>query len=177
MNYYKNPDVYSVNALKKHGAGYPLNADGSKRAVCLSGEWNFKYFPSVTLLTVNPESWDKIKVPSNWQLQGYGKPIYTNIRYPYPICSNPLKLPAIDDTDNSCGVYMRKFTLEKPEGRVHVEFAANSGAELYINGKFAGYSESSFDYQEYDVTEFVKEGENEIKIWVLRPCDPIFKKI
>ena len=168
MNYYKNPDVYSVNALKKHGAGYPLNADGSKRAVCLSGEWNFKYFPSVTLLTVNPESWDKIKVPSNWQLQGYGKPIYTNIRYPYPICSNPLKLPAIDDTDNSCGVYMRKFTLEKPEGRVHVEFAANSGAELYINGKFAGYSESSFDYQEYDVTEFVKEGENEIKIVVYR---------
>lgn len=168
MNYYNNPDVYCVNALPKHGAGYPLNADGSERKVCLSGKWNFKFFPSVMLLDVNPASWDTIDVPSNWQLKGYGKPIYTNIRYPYPICTNPLKLPAIDDTDNSCGVYMREFDLEPFTGRVHVEFAANSGAEVYVNGTFAGYSESSFDYQEYDITDLVKVGRNEIKIVVYR---------
>ena len=168
MTYYNDKNVYSVNALPKHGAGYPLRADGSAKTVCLNGEWKFKYFPSVTLLDRNPSSWDSIEVPSNWQLKGFGKPIYTNIRYPYPICTNPLKLPLIDDTDNSCGVYMREFELEKTDDRVHIEFAANSGAEVYVNGTFAGYSESSFDYQEYDITDLVKEGVNELKIVVYR---------
>ena len=168
MNYYNNPDVFAVGALPKHGAGYPLAADGGVRTQCLNGEWNFKFYPSVALLNGDPSSWDKIEVPSNWQLKGYGKPIYTNTRYPYPICTNPFKLPQIDDKDNSCGVYMRKFELGKIEGRVHLEFCANSGAEVYVNGTFAGYSESSFDYQEYDITDLVKEGENELKIIVYR---------
>lgn len=101
MNYHNNPDVFAVGALPKHGAGYPLAADGSARTVCLNGEWDFKYYPSVALMESEsePSSWDKIDVPSNWQLKGYGKPIYTNIRYPYPISTNPLKMPHIDDTD------------------------------------------------------------------------------
>ena len=170
MKYYNNPDTYAVNTLPKHGAGYPLGRDGSAKKRSLGGEWNFKFYPSVTLMDVSPAEWDKIKVPSNWQFEGYDKPIYTNIRYPYPICTNLCKMPAIDDTDNPCGVYMRKFTLtpEDREGRVHVEFAANSGAEVYVNGEFVGYSESSFDYQEYDITAFVRDGENEIKIIVYR---------
>ena len=104
MNYYNNPDVFAVGALPKHGAGYPLAADGGVRTQCLNGEWNFKFYPSVALLNGDPSSWDKIEVPSNWQLKGYGKPIYTNTRYPYPICTNPFKLPQIDDKDPSCGV-------------------------------------------------------------------------
>lgn len=168
MNYHNNPKTFAIGALPKHGAGYPLSADGAERVMCLNGEWNFKFYPSVTLLNTNPSSWDKIEVPSNWQLKGYDKPIYTNIRYPYPICTSPFKLPDIDDKDNTCGVYMRTFELEAVEGRVHLEFAANSGAEVYVNGAFAGYSESSFDYQEYDITDLVKPGVNELKIVVYR---------
>ena len=168
MNYHNNPDIFAVGALPKHGAGHPLAPDGSARTLCLNGEWNFKYYPSVALLDASPASWDKIDVPSNWQLKGYGKPIYTNIRYPHPVCTNPLKLPHIDDKDNSCGVYMREFTLGATEGRVHLEFCANSGAEVYVNDVFAGYSESSFDYQEYDITDLVKEGVNVLKIIVYR---------
>ena len=168
MNYHNNPDIFAVGALPKHGAGHPLASDGSARTLCLNGEWNFKYYPSVALLDASPASWDKIDVPSNWQLKGYGKPIYTNIRYPHPVCTNPLKLPHIDDKDNSCGVYMREFTLGATEGRVHLEFCANSGAEVYVNDVFAGYSESSFDYQEYDITDLVKEGVNVLKIIVYR---------
>ena len=168
MNYHNDPNVYAVGTLPKHGAGYPLATDGTPRTECLNGEWNFKYYPSVALMEAEPTSWDTIEVPSNWQLKGYGKPVYTNVRYPYPICTNPFKLPHIDDTDNSCGVYMKEFTLGKIEGRVHLEFAANSGAEVYVNGTFAGYSESSFDYQEYDVTDLVKEGSNTLKIIVYR---------
>ena len=170
LGYHADPDVYSIGALPKHGAGYPLSKDGKAKTRSLGGQWNFKFYPSVTLLDKAPAKWDSIKVPANWQFEGYDKPIYTNVRYPYPICTNPLKLPAIDDTDNSCGVYMRSFELSEEElkGRVHVEFAANSGAEVYVNGEFVGYSESSFDYQEYDITKFVRAGENEIKIVVYR---------
>lgn len=168
MQYHNNPDLYCVNALPKHGAGYPLGADGKPRKISLNGKWNFRFFPSVLLLDPNPDKWDSIDVPSNWQIKGFGKPIYTNIKYPYPICTNPFKLPYIDDTDNSCGVYMREVELDAPTGRVHLEFAANSGAEVYVNGTFAGYSESSFDYQEYDITDLVKAGKNEIKIIVYR---------
>ncbi len=170
MKYYNNPDVYSVNALPKHGAGYPLGKDGVAQKRSLGGEWNFKYYPTVALLDASPKTWDRIEVPSNWQLKGYDRPIYSNIRYPYPISTNPFKMPSIDEMFNSCGIYMRRFELSAEElaGRVHVEFAANSGAEVYVNGEFVGYSESSFDYQEYDITSVVKEGTNEINIIVYR---------
>lgn len=167
-NCYNNPDVYSVNTFEKHGAGFPVDEKGARKTVSLNGEWSFKYYHSVTLLNLNPQEWDTIDVPSNWQLKGYGKPIYTNVTYPYAISTNPLKLPHIEEKENSCGVYMRKFNLENTEDRVHVNFAANSGAELYVNSKFAGYSEDTFDYQEYDITDFVKQGENELKIVVYR---------
>lgn len=166
-NCFNNPDIYCVNVCKKHGAGFPKAEDGAVKTKSLNGEWNFKYYISTTLLDLNPGGWDTIPVPSNWQLQGYGKPIYTNVTYPYPISRSRFN-PHIDEKENPCGVYMRTFELEKVEGSIHINFAANSGAELYINGKFVGYSEDTFDYQEYDITSFVKAGENEVKIVVYR---------
>ncbi len=168
MNYFNNADIYQVNNLKKHGAGFPIDANGKKKTVLLNGEWDFKYFISATLLTQNPDDWDKIEVPSNWQLKGYGKPIYTNVKYPYAISTNPFKLPYINEQENSCAVYRRTFTVDSLKDRVHINFRADSGAEVYVNSKFAGYSESSFDYQEYDITDLVAEGENELKIIVYR---------
>ena len=167
-HFFNNPDVYFVNVEEKHGAGFPLSKDGKVCTSLLNGEWNFKYFASTTMLDLNPESWDKIPVPSNWQLKGFGRPIYANIRYPKPIQTGLFAKPHIDESIAPCAVYMRTFDLKKFEGSVHVNFCANSGAELYINGKFVGYSEDTFDYQEYDITPYVQEGENEIKIVVFR---------
>ncbi len=168
MNCFNNPKIYSVNTVDKYGVGFPCDIKGNKRIVSLNGEWNFKHFLSCTIMALEPKNWEKIDVPSNWQLKGYGKPIYTNINYPYPISTNPFKMPYIKEKENPCAIYMRKFNLEKIDSLVHINFAANSGAELYINGKFVGYSESSFDYQEYDITDFIFEGENEVKIIVYR---------
>lgn len=167
-NCYNDPKVYCVNVCDKHGAGFPIGKDGAPRTISLNGEWNFKYYVSMPLMSREPNDWDKIEVPSNWQLKGYGKPIYTNIRYPYAIATSPFSKPHINENENPCGVYMRKFTVDKIDSRICVNFAANSGAELYINDRFVGYSEDSFDYQEYDITEYVKIGENEIKITVYR---------
>ena len=118
------------------------------------------------MLELFPDTWDTISVPSNWQLKGYGKPIYSNIRYPHPISTKGK--PHINEDENPCGLYMRKFDVKSLAEDIHINFCANSGAELYINGSFVGYSEDSFDYQEYDITPFVKVGENEVKIVVYR---------
>ena len=168
MNCHNDVNIFSVNTLPKHGAGFPLDKDGNERVVCLNGKWRFKFFSSVLLLDYHPATWDEIDVPSNWQLKGYGKPIYTNVRYPYPIETSPFKKPHVDDKENSCGVYERDFDIDALDSLVRINFAANSGAELYVNDKFVGYSESSFDYQEYDITEFVKVGKNTVKIVVYR---------
>ncbi len=164
---FNDPDIYCVNVAKKHGAGFPVNKDGKKSIVNLNGDWDFKYYVSSTLLDINPSEWDSIPVPSNWQLHGYGKPIYTNFIYPHPISRNTNK-PHINEQENPCGVYRRYFDVEKFEGSIHINFCANSGAQLYINGSFVGYSEDTFDYQEYDITPYVKIGQNEVKIVVYR---------
>lgn len=165
-NCYNNPDVYCINVAPKHGAGFPLDENGNQKTVLLNGEWDFKYYMSASMLDINPTEWDKIEVPSNWQLKGYGKPIYSNISYPHPIATSGK--PCINADENNCGVYRRTFTVDKVEGSIRINFAANSGAELYVNGSFVGYSEDTFDYQEYDITPFVKVGENEVKIVVYR---------
>ncbi len=166
-NFFNNPDVYCLNVTKKNGAGFPIDCDGEKSIELLNGEWDFKYFASVPMMDINPREWDKIAVPSNWQLKGYGKPIYTNITYPYPISRNASK-PHINENEDPCAVYRKTFNIESIEREIHVNFCANSGAEVYVNGSFVGYSEDTFDYQEYDITPYVKKGENELKIIVYR---------
>lgn len=164
---YNDPDIYCVNVAPKHGAGFPLNKEGDKQIVSLNGDWDFKYYASATSLDLSPNEWDVIAVPSNWQLKGYGKPIYTNITYPYPISRNTKK-PHINESENECAVYRKEIEIDRFEGSLHLNFCANSGAEVYVNGSFVGYSEDSFDYQEYDITPYVKVGKNEIKIVVYR---------
>lgn len=165
--YFNDPNVYSLNVLTPHGAGFPKDLNGNDRTEILNGEWNFRYFVSATVLDKNPDAWDKISVPSNWQLKGYGKPIYSNIRYPKPI-ETGAKFPHINESENPCAVYMRTFEVKSLENDVHINFCANSAAELYINGNFVGYTEDTFDYHEFDITEFVHTGENEVKIVVYR---------
>lgn len=165
-NLYNHPDVYCVGVEKKHGAGFPLDANGVQKIQSLNGEWDFKYYASCAMLDKNPTEWDKIDVPSNWQLKGYGKPIYTNVNYPHAISMG--SKPHINEIENNCGVYRKTFEISKIDGSVHINFAANSGAELYVNGSFVGYSEDTFDYQEYDITPYIKVGQNEVKIVVYR---------
>ncbi len=162
-NYFNDPDVYEVNAVRVKGAGFPK---GKGRTECLNGEWDFKYYVSTTLLELDAGGWDKISVPSNWQIKGYGQPIYTNITYPYPISTKGK--PHIKESENPCGVYRRNFTVDSLDFDIHVNFCANSGAQLFVNGEEVGYSEDTFDYQEYDITKYVHVGENELKIVVYR---------
>ncbi|MDE6967780.1 MAG: hypothetical protein K2P12_03895, partial [Clostridia bacterium] len=84
MNYWKKLDKHNVNSIKRYAAGFPYNEKGETTAVCLDGEWDFCWVQNPKLIPLGYEKegailegFNKISVPSNWQIKGYGKPIYT----------------------------------------------------------------------------------------------------
>jgi beta-galactosidase len=113
--------------------------------------------------------WDEIEVPSDWQMKGYGYPIYTNIEYPFP-----KNAPHIPHDNNPVGSYKRTFTIDESWGekQVFVNFGGvNSAFYLWVNGKKVGYSEGSKTPAEFNITSYIREGDNSIAVEVYRWCD------
>ena len=112
--------------------------------------------------------WDEIEVPSCWEMQGYGYPIYTNIPYPFEF-----RPPSIT-RDNPTGCYVRKFTVPRSwEGdRVVLHFGGvYSGYYVWVNGTLAGYAEDSCLPSEFDVTGLLRPGENTLAVKVFKWTD------
>ncbi len=133
----------------------------------LNGKWDFCYFKNEREFTHNPASWDKIKVPSCWQTEGYDNHQYTNYNYPFPV--DP---PFVPD-DNPVGLYKREFELTKEEAKdeTYIVFdGVCSCMYLYINGEYVGYTRGSHLTAEFDITPYVKVGKNEITAKVLKWC-------
>ena len=131
----------------------------------LNGEWNFAYFERDIDVPEKIEKWDKIPVPSCWQILGYENSNYTNINYPYP-CDPPY----VPD-DNPCGVYEREFEIEKKWGRLYFVFeGVSSCAYLTINDKYVGFTQGSHLQAEFDITDYVCEGTNKVTVKVLKWC-------
>lgn len=138
----------------------------SDRALLLSGEWLFKYYPSCKYLDpASEDGFSACRVPSCWQTDGYEPPFYVNVRYPFP--AEPPFAPA----DTPVGVYKRKFNLERGNKTARLNFLGVSSAfDVYINGRFAGYSEGSRLTSEFDISEYLRGGENEITVVVYKWC-------
>lgn len=144
----------------------------SARMLPLSGQWVFSFWPAPGCIPENAAAGGPlpgeapIPVPSCWQLHGYGRPQYTNVRYPFPY--DPPFVPA----QNPCGVYRRGFSLQKKPGeRYHLVLeGADSCCYVYVNGAFAGYSQVSHSPAEYDLTGLVHSGENRLVLVVLKWC-------
>jgi beta-galactosidase len=143
----------------------------------LNGKWRFDY-------ATNPASapagfhepgydvseWDTIEVPGNWQLQGYDVPMYTNVQYPFPIDD----YPRVPEDDNPTGCYRRAFTV--PDGwsgrQVFLTFdGVDSAFHLWINGEAVGYSQDSRLPAEFNVTPYLRPGENTLAVRVYRWSD------
>jgi beta-galactosidase len=106
--------------------------------------------------------WDNIQVPGNWELQGYGIPIYTNITYPHP--KNP---PYIDHSDNPTGCYVRDFIIpDNWDGRrTYLHFESGLAAMyVWINGQYTGYSQVTKSPTEFDITPYIRKGKNTVAI-------------
>ena len=133
----------------------------------LNGEWNFKFFEHDIDVPDEITDWDRIPVPSCWQMHGYEKHHYTNINYPYPV--DP---PYVPD-ENPCGVYQTTFTIDnmwaKRETFIVFEGVC-SCVIVYVNGEYVGYSQGSHLQAEFDITNYVKEGENVLTAKVLKWC-------
>lgn len=142
----------------------------------LNGDWKFNWAANPADRPVefyqpgfDDSTWKTIPVPSNWQMHGYGTPIYTNIKYPHP--GKPPRAPR---EYNPVGSYRRTFTLPDSWSgrRTSLHFAGvNSAFYVWINGKKVGYSEGSRTPAVFDITEYLKPGENLLAAEVYRWCN------
>ena len=133
----------------------------------LNGYWNFKWVEKTTDIPKDfweedhkLEEWDKIMVPSNWQMEGFGHPKFRNIAISFE--NDP---PNVPDYYNPVGCYKRKFTIpeEWEEKEIMLRFEGiKSAAYVWVNGRQAGYNQGGFEPAEFNITPYVKKGENEI---------------
>lgn len=183
--YYQDLSVYKVNTENPR-ATFVRYDSADKVAVddyasspyykLLNGDWKFNWSAnpsSVPAGFFKPEydvsEWDELPVPANWQMHGYDYPIYTNIEYPFP--KNP---PFVPQDDNPTGAYRTNFTVPSDwDGQqVFLHFAGvNSGFYLYINGEEVGYSEGSKTAAEFNITKYLKSGDNVLAAKVIRHTD------
>ncbi|MBR9873745.1 MAG: beta-galactosidase [Vibrionaceae bacterium] len=178
---WENPQSVNIHCLKAHS---PLssyrNIDHARDDIyaqrqSLNGQWKFKLFEAPEQVNgefiatnFNDTYWDEITVPSNWQMQGYDKPIYANVKYPFEV--NPPFVPA----DNPTGCYRTTITLteEALANTQRIIFdGVNSAFHLWCNGNWVGYSQDSRLPAEFDLTPHLIAGENSLAVMVIRWSD------
>ena len=154
------------DSLQKALSG--VRADSSYYRL-LNGEWDFAWFANEAEVCdpLAVSNFGTIAVPSCWEAKGFGEPGYQNVEFPFP-----LDPPFVPD-DNPCGVYRREFKIDSTwTGRkTYVVFEGVSSAmDLYVNGKYVGYTQVSRMQAEFDISEFVCAGQNTLVCKVLKWC-------
>ena len=146
----------------------------SQKKISLNGEWDFKYVDAPELSPEGfeqsgaCEGWDKIDVPSVWQLRGYDKMHYTDVLYPFPV--NPPHVP----DENPTGIYKKTVVLDEQwmEKDTVLKFhGVDSAFDVWVNGNHVGFGKVSRLPSEFDITGFVKTGENDITVRVYKWSD------
>jgi len=183
----RNKEDGKAIILPQKNTDLALDAEaGSDMQISLNGEWSFHFSPKTDerpkdfyQVDFDVSSWDKIKVPGNWEVQGYGIPMYMN----HPFDFSPRKRPtppvvdAIPTKDNPVGSYRRTFVLpENFAGKdVFLHFGAvKSAMYVWINGEKVGYSQGSKTPAEFNVSRFLKTGQNSLSVEVYRWSDGSF---
>ena len=185
---YEDLTVLHQNTVPVHSYFIPISGAGesvrtypsreeSDRIQMLSGcKWHFRYFTDIHDLRREfyradyemDDKWQKETVPFCWQMRGYDRNQYTNIRYPFPF--DPPYVPQ----KNPCGAYLHHFSwYENPEApRVYLNFeGVDSCFYVWLNGKYVGYSQVTHHTAEFDVTELLTRGDNLLAVLVLKWCD------
>ena len=188
MRILDDPQITGLNKLPYHTSSV-MYKDAAEARCCdytassyycsLSGTWKFKYAKTIFDIpdgfeNCSGDEWDDIPVPSNWQLFGYGNPIYLANRYTFEPKELNLTPPYIDPAKNAAGIYKRKFSIPAHFAgkRVILHFGAvGAAAKVYINGKFVGYSTNSKSAADFDITEFVdRDNINDVSVLVTEYC-------
>jgi len=184
---WENPAIVEINKQAYHATlTIPSEQSARDDIVSLDGKWKFHwakdpasrpqdfYSPDFDIT-----DWDNIVVPGNWQMQGFGKPIYTNITYPFAkdlprVTSDPPDYFFSHDNRNPVGSYVTTFavTPEMTGKRLFLHFGGiKSAMYLWVNGEKVGYSQNSMSPAEFDITDLVKQGQNRLAVEVYRWSD------
>ena len=174
--YWDNLEVYRLNKVQPHDRVVPEG----KWSMSLNGRWAFRIYDTPQQATLEAARWDSIAVPGNIELQGFGVPVYVNMRNEFVVGdrqgangskSDP---PHAPHNYNPTGVYMRHFTLPSHwQGRRTIAKigAAGGGVYLYVNGREVGYSQDSKTPAEWDITRYLAAGQNTMAVKVVRWTD------
>ena len=179
--------VEQMKADAKHYAEPWQQPDETKAEyINLNGTWKFKYVEGSSSGPGSSEfqakdfddnGWDDIRVPLSWEMANYGKPVYTNVGYPFqdkaPNANVGWEKYGVTD-HNATGFYRRTITIPETwkDKRVFVHFdGVYSAAVVWVNGKYVGYSQDSNTDAEFDITDFVTTGDNQLSVRVYRWCD------
>lgn len=178
-----DPKFFKENCMATHSdhVTYKNEAEAveqnSSFRLSLDGIWKFHYakndaqtIPGFEAEDYNCRPWDDIRVPAHIQMEGYDIPQYANIQYPWDGREDVWR-DAVPTDFNPVASYVKYFTL--PEGFVknglYISFqGVESGFALWLNGSYVGYSEDSFTPSEFDLTPYVKEGENKLALKVFK---------
>ncbi len=190
LHRWENPLFIKENKLDARNLALPFDArdkvsfDESKYKLSLNGTWKFYWQMGINNVPECFEEvgfydndWDDIKVPSVWQTSGYGKPIYLCSFMPPQVSTVECEIPKVSHARNEIGLYRKTFTLpENFDGRrLILHFgAAKSALYVYVNGRYVGYSQGAMTPAEFDITDYVVEGENLLAAKVMRFSDATY---
>lgn len=182
---WENPEIFGINKELPRATAIPFdseqsaienNREKSPYFLSLNGLWQFNWSPTPDSRPMNfyeenfdASQWPTLAVPANWETNGYGVPIYTNINYPFR-----RNQPYIDHNDNPVGSYIKNFDIPQAWNgrRIFLHFEAGTSAMyLWINGKAVGYSQVTKSPAEFEITQFVKSGNNKLAVEIYRWSD------
>ncbi len=185
QNDWENEQVTQINKEPGRSTLFPFSSVdesynigfSSEWVKLLNGTWKFRWVPipddrpaDFFMQGFDSSEWDEIQVPSNWEMHGYGTPIYTNIVYPHS--KNPPYIAG--DNGNPVGSYLKKFTVpdnwKKREVFIHFD-GVLSAFYIWVNGQKVGYSQDSYSPAEFRITDYLKKGENTLAVQVFRWSD------
>lgn len=175
---WQNPEINQIGRIPAH-TDLEIKKD-SPFYISLNGLWKFSWAEHANQRAedffktgFDDSSWDYMPVPGNWELNGFGDPVYINIGYPWRGWYKDAP-PCVPIENNHVGSYRKTFQIpEQWKGmqiRLHIG-SATSNIYVWCNGEFVGYSEDSKMEAEFDVTEFIKKGENLFAMQIFRWCD------
>lgn len=190
---WENERVFRVNKERPRATGFAapsaeaaLSGADNPWVKSLNGKWKFKWSPDPSRRPAtffrpafDASSWDEIAVPGNWQTQGYGTPLYTNIVYPFKVdpprvMGTPPKAYTNSDARNPVGSHLRNFVVpaDWKDRPLFLQFeGVDSAFYLWVNGEKVGYSQDSRTPAVFDISKHVKEGENKLAVEVYRYSD------
>ena len=171
LNAWNDVSVYEINRLYPRTNVIPV---GEQWSQCLNGDWKFLWVDSPSKAPsdfykkgYDASDWKTIKVPTNWELNGYGTPIYVNVDNEF----RPNEPPFAPTVDNPVGCYIHEFSVptEWKDRRVYINFGAvKSAYYVWVNGQFVGFTEDAKTNAEFDITGLVRPGKNKLAMQVYR---------